>query len=111
MGSRSVVLPGSGADRWFELKVQVHQKLVNSLTPEQLRDLNKDSVRGQVGTVLEKLIIDESLPMPMGERERLVEESLDEVFGLGPLGIVLKDPTISDIMVNGYDNVYVDLAV
>ena len=66
MGSRSVVRPGSGADRWFELKSQVHSKLVNSLTPEQLKDLNKDSVRGQVGTVVEKLIIDESLPMTMG---------------------------------------------
>jgi len=52
MGSRGVVRPGSGADRWFELKSQVHQKLVNSLTPEQLRDLNKDSVRWQVGTVV-----------------------------------------------------------
>src|ERR1035437_8153778 len=110
MGSRSVVRPGSGADRWFELKSQVHSKLVNSLTPEQLKDLNKDSVRGQVGTVVEKLIIDESLPMTMGERERLTEEILDEVFGLGPLEILLKDPTISDIMVNGYDNVYVERA-
>src|SRR3974377_1694227 len=110
MGSRSTVHPGSGADRWFALKSQVHQKLVNSLTPEQLRDLNKDSVRGQVGTVVEKLIIDESLPMTMGEREKLTEEILDEVFGLGPLEILLKDPSISDIMVNGYDNVYVERA-
>ena len=110
MGSRGVVRPGSGADRWFELKSQVHQKLVNSLTPEQLKDLNKDSVRGQIGTVVEKLIIDESLPMTMGERERLIEEILDEVFGLGPLELLLKDPTISDIMVNGFDNVYVERA-
>src|ERR1035441_4412583 len=107
MGSRSVVRSGSGADRWFVLKSQL---LVNSLTPEQLKDLNKDSVRGQVGTVVEKLIIDESLPMTMGEREKLTEEILDEVFGLGPLEILLKDPTISDIMVNGYDNVYVERA-
>src|SRR6185369_5605122 len=110
MGSRSSVHPGSGADRWFALKSQVHQKLVNSLTPEQLKDLNKDSVRGQVGTVVEKLIIDESLPMTMGEREKLVEEILDEVFGLGPLEVLLKDPSISDIMVNGFDNVYVERA-
>src|SRR5260370_15271318 len=110
MGSRSTVHSGSGADRWFALKSQVHQKLVNSLTTEQLRCLNKGSVRGQVGTVVEKLISDESLPMRMGERERLVEEILDEVCGLGPLEILLKDPTISDIMVNGYDNVYVERA-
>src|SRR5437868_10801571 len=48
--------------------------------------------------------------MTMGERERLIEEILDEVFGLGPLEGLLKDPAISDIMVNGFDNVYVERA-
>src|SRR5215475_6471234 len=100
--------PGSGADRWFELKSQVHQKLVNSLTPDQLKNLTKDSVRGEVGSVVEKLIIDEGIPMTMAERERLTEEILDEVFGLGPLEQLLKDSTISDILVNGFDNVYVE---
>src|SRR3954466_15124798 len=109
MGSR-LVRPGTGADRWFELKSQVHQKLVNSLTPDQLKDLNKDSVRGQIGAVVEKLVLDESLPMTLAERERLIEEILDEVFGLGPLEILLKDPAISDIMVNGFDNVYIERA-
>ena len=46
--------------------------------------------------------------MTLGERERLIEEILDEVFGLGPLEPLLKDPTISDILVNGFDNVYVE---
>ena len=82
MGSRSIVRPVSGADRWFELKSQVHSKLVNSLTPEQLKDLNKDSVRPQVGTVVEKLIIDESLPMTMETRGCLAmfEIFCDEPF-------------------------------
>jgi len=110
VGSRSLIRPGSGADRWFDLKSQVHYKLVNSLTPEQLKDLNKDSVRGEIGRVVEKIIIDENIPMTMGERERLVEEILDEVFGLGPLEGLLKDPSISDIMVNGFDNVYIERA-
>src|SRR5437764_493514 len=108
MGTRSLVRPGAGADRWFEFKSQVHQKLVNSLTPDQLKNLTKDSIRGQVGTVVERLVIDESLPMTMAEREKLIEEILDEVFGLGPLEGLLKDPTVSDIMVNGFDNVYVE---
>ena len=60
--------------------------------------------------MVEKLILDESLPMTMGEREKLIEEILDEVFGLGPLEVLLKDPSISDIMVNGFDNVYVERA-
>ena len=46
--------------------------------------------------------------MTLAERERLIEEMLDEVFGLGPLEPLLKDPTISDILVNGFDNVYVE---
>jgi pilus assembly protein CpaF len=110
LSSRPLVRPGSGADRWFEIKSQVHAKLLNALTPEQLKDLNKDSVRGQIGLVVEKLIVEETLPMTMAEREKLIEEILDEVFGLGPLEQLLKDPTISDIMVNGFDNVYVERA-
>jgi pilus assembly protein CpaF len=108
MGSRALVRPGSGAQRWFEIKSQVHHKLLNSLTPEQLKSLNKESVRGQIGMVVEKLVLDEGLPMTLAERERLIEEILDEVFGLGPLEPLLKDETISDIMVNGFDNVYVE---
>ncbi|MGP8243467.1 MAG: CpaF family protein [Bryobacteraceae bacterium] len=110
MGSRSLARPVAGADRWFEMKSQVHLKLLNSLTADQLRDLNKDSVRNQIAVVVEKLILDESLPLTVAEREKLIEEILDEVFGLGPLEGLLKDPAISDIMVNGYDNVYVERA-
>jgi pilus assembly protein CpaF len=107
-GGRSLVRPSSGADRWFEIKTQVHRKLLNSLTADQLKDLNKDSVRGQIGAVVERLILDEAVPMTVAERERVIEEILDEVFGLGPLEPLLKDPSISDILVNGYDNVYIE---
>src|SRR5262249_45125333 len=100
--------PGSGADRWFEIKSQVHAKLLNSLSADQLKNLNKDSMRAQIGSVVERLILDESLPMTLTERETVIEEILDEVFGLGPLEPLLKDPTISDIMVNGFDNVYIE---
>src|SRR5690242_10424492 len=110
MSGRPLVRPGSGSDRWFEIKSQVHAKLLNSLTVDQLKDLNKDSVRGQIGAVVERLILDESLPMTLAERERIIEEILDEVFGLGPLEPLLKDPTVSDILVNGFDSVYVERA-
>src|SRR5579872_7227951 len=110
MSTRPSIRPGSGADRWFEIKSQVHRKLLNALTADQLKDLNKESVRGQIGAVVEKLIIEEALPITLAERERLIEEVLDEVFGLGPLEPLLKDPTISDIMVNGFDNVYIERA-
>ena len=100
----------SGADRWFGIKSQIHSKLLNSLTPDQLKTLNKEGVREQIGNVVERLIADEQVPMTVAERERLIEEILDEVFGLGPLEPLLKDPTISDIMVNGFDNVYIERA-
>ena len=108
MGPRTLVRPGSGADRWFEIKSQVHHKLLNSLTPDQLRSLTKDSVRGEIGLVVEKLVLDEGIPVTLAERERLIDEILDEVFGLGPLEPLLKDGSISDILVNGFDNVYIE---
>src|SRR5438874_13142978 len=110
MGSRTIVRPGSGSDRWFDIKSKIHLKLLNSLNPEQLRTLNKDSVRAQIGAVVERLVADEGIPMTLAERERVIEEILDEVFGLGPLEPLLKDPSISDIMVNGFDNVYIERA-
>ena len=108
MASRTIPRPGSGSDRWFEIKSQIHAQLLNSLSSDQLKALNKDGVRGQIGDVVEALIVDGQVPMTVAERERLIEEVLDEVFGLGPLEPLLKDPTISDILVNGFDNVYVE---
>jgi pilus assembly protein CpaF len=110
MGTRTTVRPGSGSDRWFEIKSKIHHKLLNSLNPEQLRTLNKESVRIQIGTVVERLVAEEGIPMTLAERERVIEEILDEVFGLGPLEPLLKDPSISDIMVNGFENVYIERA-
>src|SRR5437868_2026014 len=108
MSTRPIARPGSGSDRWFEIKSKIHSKLLNSLNSDQLRTLNKESVRAQIGSVVERLVGDEGIPMTLAERERVIEEILDEVFGLGPLEPLLKDPTISDIMVNGFDNVYIE---
>jgi pilus assembly protein CpaF len=108
MGTRPIVRPATGTDRWFGIKTQIHSKLLNSLSPDQLRALNKEGVREQVGVVVERIVGEEGIPMTVAERERLIEEVLDEVFGLGPLEPLLKDPTISDILVNGYDSIYVE---
>jgi pilus assembly protein CpaF len=108
MGARTPVRPGSGADRWFQIKSQVHTKLLSSLSPDQLKAINKDSIRNQIAYVIERLVTSESIPMTSAEKDRVIEEILDEVFGLGPLEQLLKDPTVSDIMVNGFDNVYVE---
>src|SRR4051812_46069440 len=103
-----MIRPASGADRWFELRSQVHLKLLNTLSPDQLKALNKEGVRAQIGNLVERLVIDEGLPMTAAERDRVIEEIQDEVFGLGPLEQLLNDHTISDIMVNTYDSIYVE---
>jgi pilus assembly protein CpaF len=110
MGGRTLVRPGSGADRWFEIKSQIHSRLLNSLSLDQLRGLNKDGMRGEIGITVEKLVSEGGVPMTVVERERIIEEVLDEVFGLGPLEPLLKDPSVNDILVNGFDNVYVERA-
>jgi len=108
MASHARIRPTSAADRWFQFKSDVHQKLVASLSTEQLKDINKAGIKDQIGKVIERLITDEAIPMTMGDRERLTGEIIDEVFGLGPLEPLLKDATISDILVNGFENVYVE---
>jgi pilus assembly protein CpaF len=110
MASHVRLRPASGPDRWFQFKSEVHQKLVASLSIEQLKDINRDGIKNQIGNVIERLIVDEAIPMTVVERERLTGEIIDEVFGLGPLEPLLKDVTISDILVNGFDNVYVERA-
>ncbi len=108
MGSRATPRPAAGADRWFGIKTRIHAKLLTVLTPEQLRSLNKEGVREQLGVNIERIVRDEGIPLNAGERDRLIEEVLDEVFGLGPLEALMKDPTISDIMVNGPDSIYIE---
>ena len=108
MGSRTLPRPATGADRWFSIKSKIHAKLLNSLSPDQLKALNKDGLREPVANVVERLVTEEGIPMTVTEREKLIDEVLDEVFGLGPLEPLLKDPTVSDILVNGFDNVYVE---
>jgi pilus assembly protein CpaF len=61
-----------------------------------------------LGVSIERIVRDEGIPLNAGERDRLIEEVLDEVFGLGPLEALMKDMTISDIMVNGPDSIYVE---
>jgi pilus assembly protein CpaF len=110
MSSRPLSRPAAGADRWFGIKSQIHSRLLNTLTPDQLKSLTKQGMRDQIGVVVERLITEEQVPITVAERERLIEEVLDEVFGLGPLEPLLKDHTVSDILVNGFDNVYVERA-
>ncbi len=90
------------------VKAAIHRKLIQKLNLDRLNEVNRDEVRREVGLILEALVVGESTPMNLQERERLAQEVLDEVFGLGPLEPLLADPTISDILVNTYRRVYIE---
>jgi len=89
-----------------ELKQRIHGKLVDKLDLSKVGELEGDNLRREIRMVVEHLCDSESTLLNRNERERLVSEVLDETFGYGPLELLLKDPTISDILINGPKNVY-----
>ena len=93
-----------------EIKTQIHNQLIDDLELSKLESLSPDEVRAQLRGAITDIIVTSELPLNRIERERLVQELLDEVTGLGPLEPLLADPTLSDILVNGYDTVYVERA-
>ena len=97
-----------GADRYFELKSQIHRKLIGVLNLERASSIPKDRIRTEIGRVVERLLDEERVPMTTAEQTKIVEEVLDEVLGLGPLETLLKEPTISDILVNRYNKVFIE---
>jgi pilus assembly protein CpaF len=96
------------ADRYFELKSQIHRKLIGVLNLDRVSSIPKDRVRTEIGRVVERLLDEERVPMTTAEQTKIVEEVLDEVLGLGPLETLLKEPSISDILVNRYNKVYIE---
>ncbi|MFZ0635420.1 MAG: CpaF family protein [Candidatus Acidiferrales bacterium] len=101
------IKPAARAD-FAGVKGAIHRKLIQKLNLERLTDGDREAVRREVAQILEGLVVGESTPMTLQERERLSQEVLDEVFGLGPLEPLLKDPTVSDILVNTYKQVYIE---
>src|SRR5215468_8257956 len=94
--------------RSVDLKTRVHQKLLSVLNMDALKAESRQELHREVQHVLERILREDHLPISMTERNRLAEEILDEVFGLGPLEPLLKDPTVSDILVNTHKSVYIE---
>src|SRR5438132_9256097 len=103
----------AGADRqgnksFEELKRLIHGKLVDKLDLSKVSDLEGDTLRREIRLVVERLCDTENPLLNRMERERLIDEVLAETFGFGPPEMLLKDPTISDILVNGPHKIYVE---
>ncbi|MEZ6035732.1 MAG: CpaF family protein [Planctomycetaceae bacterium] len=90
------------------LKSHIHGKLVEKLDLTRLNELEGDSLRREIRVVVEHLCDTENPMLNRSERERLVEEVLDEAFGFGPLELLLKEEGVADIMINGPKNVFLE---
>ncbi len=102
-------MPDSSKNEDFEnLKRRIHGKLVDKLDLNKVGELRGDTLRREIRLVVEHLCDTEDTLLNRNERERLIDEVLDETFGLGPLEMLLKDQKISDILINGPKNIYVE---
>ena len=104
--------PGRGAETsqtdFEDLKRLIHGKLVDKLDLTRLGELEGDTLRREIRLVVEHLCDTENPLLNRSERERLIEEVLDETFGFGPLEILLKEEGVADIMINGPKNVFIE---
>ncbi len=92
-----------------QIKGAVHKELLNRLDLDRLSSSNQSkSGQLQLFSVIQQLTSEQGVPLSLAERDRLAQEVLDEVFGLGPLEPLLQDQTISDILVNTFNSVYVE---
>jgi pilus assembly protein CpaF len=110
---RQPTQPGSSVvqpvrQQYLELRATVHKKLLNRLNLEALANADRARAEGEIRSLLGLLLSEESTPISLTERETLFAEVLDDVFGLGPLEPLLRDPSINDILVNTYRNVFVE---
>ena len=97
-------------DEYFELKARIHDRLLDLIDLTIIEKLEREALTLQIRKVIERILREEQfkLPLNMVEREKIFGEIVDEVLGYGPLEPLLKDPSVSDILVNSYKSVYVE---
>ena len=102
------VADGTGQHSFQEMKSRLHRTLINRMDLTKLSTLTPDQVHAEVSRLAEAVLAQEAMPLSISERDRLVSDVQHELFGLGPLEPLLADPTISDILVNGHDTIYIE---
>src|SRR5216684_611553 len=97
-------------DKLLDAKVRLHRRLIEEINLQALERLSEDEIRAHIQQLVTQYILVERLALNQQELNDFVSEILDEMTGLGPLEPLLKDPTISDILINGHENVYIERA-
>jgi pilus assembly protein CpaF len=110
MASASPTTLDSRHSHYQEVKSRIHEQLLNRLNLERLSQVKRDEaepeLRSVIGALLEREA--ETTPLSLHERDTIVVDVLNELFGLGPLEAILRDPEVSDILVNGYNKIFVE---
>ncbi len=91
-----------------QVKSDLHRKILDRLNLEKLGRVDNAAAREEVLAIIKQSVTGEAIPLSFAEREKLSREILDEIFGLGPLETLLGDPSISDILVNRFNQVYIE---
>ncbi|MFN2530716.1 MAG: CpaF family protein [Pyrinomonadaceae bacterium] len=91
-----------------EMKARLHRTLINRMDLTKLSTLTPEQVHAEVSRLAENVLAQDAMPLSAAEREKLVNDVQHELFGLGPLEPLLADTTISDILVNGHDTIYIE---
>jgi len=97
-----------GQDDYFELKTSLHRRLIERMNLSGLSQRAPEVVRQEVADLVATMLKEDALPLNQGESERLVDDLMDELLGFGPLEPLLRDPDVSDILVNTGREVYVE---
>jgi pilus assembly protein CpaF len=109
---RLVTVGDAGAfakrDKHTELKVELHQRLLDLINLQALEQMSREQIEAEVGDIVREELGKQNQALNHAERKQLVGDVLDELLGLGPLEPLLKDPTITDVLVNGCNNVFVE---
>ena len=99
------------SNEYYELKTRIHDKLLDLVDLSLLDTLDRHVLYQEIRKLVERILAEDNhnvVPLNMYERERLFKEIQDEVFGLGPLEPFMQDPSVSDILVNTYKNIYLE---
>jgi pilus assembly protein CpaF len=96
------------SSRYVDLKVRLHQELLDTINLANIDKVKPEAFRIEVGEVIRELLAKQQVAINATERVQLVNDIIDEVLGLGPIEPLLKDPTVSDILVNTHAKVYVE---
>ena len=109
---RIVTVGDAGAfanrDRHTDLKVELHQRLLDLINLQALDQMSRQQIEAEVGDIVYEELSKQNHALNNAERKALVSDVLDELLGLGPIEPLLKDPTITDILINGHSNVFIE---